>query len=1535
MDRKTQIKPQIQPQRYPSQKNFNRNYISEPKIDNDHIDTTYSNFSSGEYENILEIIESNQILNFRNTKGETLIHAIIKNPASSLDETKILDIIQKLVHKNVSINAMNEYNQTPMHLAAKIGYYEIVNYLISLKSDFNKIDNYGNGPIHYIIDKFVSECKEGEYFKFSNKNIKKSLKMNKYEIMAEKYLILSIIDEIQKHTGSSSDKPIDFLHKLRQIVQYYKFYKITDITAKIDETKIKIDNLYRKISPVSLESDIKTILFDCVTEFNNIYTDLKFENKLDKSGESELINDNTLDTIKTNVNLNKIKCLDDFNKKISDLKNNIESVETVIKQLLANMYTLFKILYFSYYIHKTCSAVESHEKYTIEEAKSNVKTQTEKLIKEFYSDKEDTFYDFEDIVKIKDNVLSKEDLLDNKTMFIRTGDFAPGTTINTLPLWIDRDATRHPEISAHENYPDWHDHRSDHVKNIDMKYIQNNFLQPRHGDGPLYNKFCKLSVLLNILNYIDKYLKLIKEINIMYTIDTYPYLYLNYYDEIIINIINNLIIFKRQYELLKINDIMYQFVLVVNSLNIIENPIYGVLLSQLEWMPEKNVYDTRDRDDAQLLIKMNEIEIKTVIENLQHSLNIQIIFGKTNDIYVKLLDIYKTKNDIIEFVNKHYSLKYLESLTLLIKTNPISPSTPIKIDNFFTNKFYPNTSTFPINITSYKDKYFPEYNFDHDALKSIKINLLKKYYDYDLNQLFNKNDYSTSNLQLPYNKIEIITLRGYYHFEITLDNKDIKFATDNFHTGYNSIIYTDPSNNIINNSIFSKDFLSNLTYNVTLKWLTKDSEEYDTLIEPIPIISLDNVKNLIQLITFKIIELFTNTNIRHIITETQEKLKISEIPNQILTALNDSFSYLLESGKESLLKKVIVEKLIIFINSYISLQINEEINKILLNINDKYLTSPLKKLSDDNIILDVRSQFEIQLKEYTLNTRISELLTNTNINTFKTITDAMIKMDSSLLAKSGERKLLQNKCIINNKVDLLKNRLFGKINLRVLDKNGNTILNRLIDQFNEYAISQVLTLDPEIYTYQNNRGQNSIEYLHDVINSIDKNYTWEALDKRIRSYEYDLQMWIKAEGSFEEIELDENKHMIYNIILNSLYLFNECMWLILLKSPNGWKYEDKIKVKELIKKVKNFNITEKLLIKSLTDEDKTIIKTKITNDSLKKKISDMINEHKNEISSLTNSNLQLEEEKKSIELVDESDLDLIIVKNQTLILEKTTEIANLEGVSARLGSLDKNIDDIFKEINDAILINEITMNWYNYNLLVKDHLWNFYLPIIQQANDKNKNSSEKYMSFYNYGLFNLDYKIIDDNEIKLLVDYNSKIINNIYGDYYDLEKYEDIEYNYINDIILNIIYLNVVNVIGIEMYTGLIEYLTNKYTSNDKIKEVIENYKEPKVFILFDIIQNLLKNCVWEKLGSKNPDITGKYKEFPFYSNELKLKIKEIFGLLNNEDDNLIFDKIINFYKGICENVAYNVNSEIVNFLNDLKKHSLLFGILGLINKKK
>ena len=110
---------------------------------------------------------------------------------------------------------MNEYNQTPLHLASRSGYYDIIDYLISLKSDFNKIDNYGNGPIHYLIDNFVTECKDSDYFKQSNKKIKKSLKIDKYEQIVDKYLILSLVEEIEKNKSiTGTKKSFNLLLKL-------------------------------------------------------------------------------------------------------------------------------------------------------------------------------------------------------------------------------------------------------------------------------------------------------------------------------------------------------------------------------------------------------------------------------------------------------------------------------------------------------------------------------------------------------------------------------------------------------------------------------------------------------------------------------------------------------------------------------------------------------------------------------------------------------------------------------------------------------------------------------------------------------------------------------------------------------------------------------------------------------------------------------------------------------------------------------------------------------------------------------------------------------------------------------------------------------------------------------------------------------------------------------------------------------------------------------------------------------------------------
>lgn len=1508
MDRKPQT------QRYPPQKNYNRNYVSEPKINNDHIDSIYTDISTGEYEDILTIIDSNKILNFRNKEGETLIHAILKNPSSSLTEQFILNIIEKLVHKNVSINSMNEYNQIPLHLAAKRGFYDIIDYLISLKSDFDKIDNYGNAPVHYLIDNFVAECKEGEYFKISNKKIKKTSKEIKYEKIAENYLILYLVEELEKYTSADTKNTPNFLlEKLKSSVEQYKFFKINDIHKITAAKKIEIDNLYTKHDPETLETNTKKILFNSITDFYNLYKDFNLENKV-SGGVNELLNDdllkNTKMTLVDNNNTNKKH----FNEKIETLKNTIDEILGRLMMQKSIVFTLIKILYFSYYVRSTHNP-----------KRSNIQNSSREIIEALFIDKtvNAKFYDFDSEIDIQEIISVDKNI--NFVNFIRSDNYDSGVDLEKIPLTYETATLGGglPLIQGYDNSPYGGD-----VINID--YIQKNYIS--HKRKPLNNKKCILVTLLNILNYCEELLLTVKNMDFTNTTENYGYFYLNYINEIIINVVNNLAIYKTLHDKIDIYLVLANFKKLCSAVIIYGDKVYLVLISQVNYIDDKQIYDTSDDKIKNELKKLNNVKLGELYFSLDGTLSTTNQNTNFENIYQSLVKANRNNNDIIEIVNSHYSLKYLLFFVDLLAQAKMDES--IKINYFNINNFYKNESTFPDKLSTYIAKYFADYKFTSAQLDQVNTELLKKYFDYDFNQLFST---KITGINIKYKKLIINTSNK---FSLSDTTYTVNFDKAKFSTGYNKVNYKLTTKLIDNQSIFIKQepTKSLIVVGSDMKWLIK-TIDFVVLDNPIPIISLDNTKYIIQLMAFKIFNFLDKSRLDNIITKTQTKLNEDEIPKKIMQTFDETFNYLMMSENELLLKKVIIEKLVIFLNSYVKIQINKEVNNLLSGITDKYFISAIDKV-DAKIIEKIKNQYSVQLKKYTLESMIPKLLKKYSSGTFDAIIDAIGNMNTNLFKNSGEKKLLLDKCIINNKIDPLKIKLSGKINLRILDKNGNTILNRLIDQYNEYAVGKVLEIDPEIYTYQNNRGQNSISYLYDVLNSIDKKYTREMLDKRIRTYESNLQIWIKSDDSFSEIELDDKTQMIYNVILNSLYLFNECMWMILLKAPNGWKYEDKVKLKFIVAKMKKFNIKEKLLIKSLTDADKESLKSYYENSSLNKKIIDMIKDLQKEIDELLNTNNQLMEEKKSFELVDKTDIDAtfdpLILKNTTLINEKKIEITNLNNALLKFPtSFNTKVDDAFVEINKAKLIKEISMDWSAYNELVIDKLWNLYLPIIGLANNKNNNSTEKYMSFYNYGLLNLDYALLDESEIQLLVDYNIKIINNVYGDYYDLDKYEDIEYNYINDTILNIIYLNVVKIIGIEMYSALIQYLSTKYSSNTEIINVVKNHKKKEVFVLFEIIEKLLKNTVWDKLKVKNPDKIKIYQDESFYKNELISQIKIIFDLPDNDEDNSFVNKIIKFYTGLCANISYNINDELVNFLNDLKKHSLLFGILNLIKNKK
>jgi ankyrin repeat protein len=61
--------------------------------------------------------------------------------------------IRSLVQMGADVNATDEQGRIPLHLAAKIGRYSIVEYLVENGSDVHKKDNFHKTPLVYAIEK--------------------------------------------------------------------------------------------------------------------------------------------------------------------------------------------------------------------------------------------------------------------------------------------------------------------------------------------------------------------------------------------------------------------------------------------------------------------------------------------------------------------------------------------------------------------------------------------------------------------------------------------------------------------------------------------------------------------------------------------------------------------------------------------------------------------------------------------------------------------------------------------------------------------------------------------------------------------------------------------------------------------------------------------------------------------------------------------------------------------------------------------------------------------------------------------------------------------------------------------------------------------------------------------------------------------------------------------------------------------------------------------------------------------------------------
>ena len=82
----------------------------------------------------------------------------------------------------------------------------------------------------------------------------------------------------------------------------------------------------------------------------------------------------------------------------------------------------------------------------------------------------------------------------------------------------------------------------------------------------------------------------------------------------------------------------------------------------------------------------------------------------------------------------------------------------------------------------------------------------------------------------------------------------------------------------------------------------------------------------------------------------------------------------------------------------------------------------------------------------------------------------------------------------------------------------------------------------------------------------------------------------------------------------------------------------------------------------------------------------------------------------------------------------------------------------------------------------------------------------------------------------------------------------------------------------------------------------------------------------------KNPDKS--YIDIKTLKERIIYDIQTIFSISIDSLDQTNFFNILDFYLGLSDNTSYYIYSEITNFLNDMKKHSLLLDILNIIISK-
>ena len=271
------------------------------------------------------------------------------------------------------------------------------------------------------------------------------------------------------------------------------------------------------------------------------------------------------------------------------------------------------------------------------------------------------------------------------------------------------------------------------------------------------------------------------------------------------------------------------------------------------------------------------------------------------------------------------------------------------------------------------------------------------------------------------------------------------------------------------------------------------------------------------------------------------------------------------------------------------------------------------------------------------------------------------------------------------------------------------------------------------------------------------------------------------------------------------------------------------------------------------------------------------------------------------------------------------ENLNLEQIAKKLNLYENKNNDKINEINSIL---------NNINNTSKTPLYTY---IIRDNNDYSKKYElvntlgQLYPTVININncdlkkMCNLNFKLMQEKISDNILLYFEKM-NSMCNNFDDLDKFENSEFNKLNNAIIEIIKIYEVHFFVKLVARAIIEYFNNNYKiDSEKITSIVFSNYINKLTILFNTY--MVKELGWENIALtyENTDVLKQ--------SVIDYTFINLFNLTKNNDDVIFMNNILDFYMFIVKNVSQNIKEGLYEYINDNKKIYLLLNIENIINK--